>query len=99
MLAVEIAFWGSVLLLGYVYAGYPLLIAAWAGLRRRPLTRRDPGARPTVSVVVVAHNEAGRIAARLENLLALDYPRDRLEILLGSDGSTDATVEIARGSG
>ena len=39
MLAVEIAFWGSVLLLGYVYAGYPLLIAAWAGLRRR-LERR-----------------------------------------------------------
>jgi len=49
-----------------------------------------------LSVVVVAHNEAKRIEKRLENLLALDYPRDRLEILLASDGSTDGTLEIAR---
>jgi cellulose synthase/poly-beta-1,6-N-acetylglucosamine synthase-like glycosyltransferase len=49
-----------------------------------------------VSVVVPAYNEADRIAARIENLLALDYPRDRLEIVIGSDGSTDDTVERAR---
>ena len=87
-------FWASVLLLGYTYLGYPALIWTWAALRSRPfhLSRNEP----TVSLVVVAHNEAERIEARLENLLALDYPRDRLEIVLGSDGSTDGTAERAR---
>jgi hypothetical protein len=51
---------------------------------------------PRVSIVVVAYNEASSIEARLENLLALDYPADRFEILVGSDGSTDDTVERAR---
>jgi cellulose synthase/poly-beta-1,6-N-acetylglucosamine synthase-like glycosyltransferase len=51
---------------------------------------------PRVTIVVVAHNEAACIGPRIENLLALDYPRDRLEIIVGSDGSTDATVERAR---
>jgi len=51
---------------------------------------------PTVSLIVIAHNEGDRIATRIENLLALDYPRDRLEIIIGSDGSTDETVERAR---
>jgi cellulose synthase/poly-beta-1,6-N-acetylglucosamine synthase-like glycosyltransferase len=47
-------------------------------------------------LVVVGHNEATRIEGRLKNLLSLDYPRDRLEILFASDGSTDGTVEVAR---
>src|SRR5437870_2457331 len=87
-------FWASVFLLGYTYLGYPGLIWTWAALRSRPvhLWRKEP----TVSLVVVAYNEAERIEARLENLLALDYPRDRLEIVLGSDGSTDDTAERAR---
>ena len=49
-----------------------------------------------VSVIVAAHNEGACIAARIENLLALDYPPDRLEIIVGSDGSTDDTVTRAR---
>ena len=49
-----------------------------------------------MSVIVVAHDEADRIAARIDNLLALDYPRDRLEILIASDGSTDGTASLAR---
>ena len=90
----EIAFWMSVLLLGYVYVGYPGLIWAWAALR----PRSSPPSRtvPHVSVIVVAHNEAGRIGKRIENLLALDYPQECLEILVGSDGSTDGTAEVAR---
>jgi glycosyltransferase involved in cell wall biosynthesis len=86
--------WLSVALLFYVYAGYPLL----AGLRAR-LTGRSPqqaAIEPTVSIVVVAYNEGARIAARIENLLALDYPRHRFEIVIGSDGSTDDTVARAR---
>ena len=46
-------------------------------------------------MVVVAHNEGHRIGRRIENLLASDYPRERLAIIVGSDGSTDDTVEIA----
>lgn len=49
-----------------------------------------------VSVLVPAHNEAGRIQGKIENLLSLDYPRDRLEILVASDGSTDGTARLAR---
>lgn len=90
----EYVFWASLFLLGYTYLGYPVLIAFWAALApRRP---RPRGAEPTVSVVIVAHNEAARIGRRLENVLSLDYPRDRLEIFLASDGSTDGTVEVAR---
>jgi cellulose synthase/poly-beta-1,6-N-acetylglucosamine synthase-like glycosyltransferase len=58
--------------------------------------RRRAPIEPTVSIIVIAHNEADRIAPRIENLLALDYPRDRLEIVIGSDGSTDDTVQRAR---
>jgi GT2 family glycosyltransferase len=90
----ELIFWTTLLLLVYVYLGYPALAGLRARLRPRP--PHIAPIEPTVSIIVVAHNEAGRIAARIENLLALDYPRKRLEIVVGSDGSTDATVGIAR---
>jgi len=66
----------------------------WASLR--PRTARPGTAEPTVTVMVVAHNEAARITERVDNLLALDYPRDHLDIVIGSDGSADRTVELAR---
>jgi cellulose synthase/poly-beta-1,6-N-acetylglucosamine synthase-like glycosyltransferase len=62
----------------------------------RPLPHTKMPGEPPVTVVVVAYNEAHRIAGRLDNLLALDYPQDKLEIVLASDGSTDDTVERAR---
>lgn len=93
MMAVAI-FWASLLLLLYAYLGYPALIGAWALLRPRPTHAR--AILPTVTIVVVAHNEAGRIGARIENLKALDYPKESLEILIVSDGSTDATAVRAR---
>jgi len=92
--ALEILFWGSAALLAYVYVGYPLLVWAWARLGPRPW-QREP-ITPPVSVLVVARDEERTIEGRLRNLLALDYPPERLEILVGSDGSTDATVAIAR---
>lgn len=91
----EVLFWMSFVLLGYVYVGYPVIAVLRAKLR--PMTRLTAPIEPTVSVIVIAHNEAARIAARIENLLALDYPHVRLEIVVGSDGSTDDTVAIARG--
>lgn len=86
-------FWGALVLMTYVYVGYPLLAAirAWWGPRAR---LRAP-IEPSVSILVTAHNEADRIASRIANLLALDYPIDRLEVVVASDGSTDATVERA----
>ena len=89
-----IVFWAAVALLAYVYLGYPLLAAARAWLFPKP--RRTASIEPLVSVVVSAYNEESRIAARIENLLALEYPREKLEILVASDGSTDGTVRQAR---
>jgi cellulose synthase/poly-beta-1,6-N-acetylglucosamine synthase-like glycosyltransferase len=88
------AFWGAMFLLGYLYAGYPLVAWFRAHVFPRP-HRREPIA-PVVTIVVVAHNEAPTIAARIENLLELDYPADRLDIVIASDGSTDRTVVRAR---
>jgi biofilm PGA synthesis N-glycosyltransferase PgaC len=87
-------FWASLALLAYVYLGYPLLAGLRARLNQQPPQRR--AIEPTVSIVVVAYNEADQIERRIENLLALDYPLERLEVLIGSDGSTDDTAERAR---
>src|SRR5689334_15602779 len=82
-------------LLFYTYFGYPL--ALWA-LTRLIRTKPDstPGAAdwPTVSILISAYNEEAVIAERVENLLELDYPSERLEILIGSDGSADRTTDI-----
>jgi len=87
-------FWVAIALLVYTYVGYPALIGAWARWRPRAAIRADHT--PMISIVIVAHNEGSRIRDRLENLIALDYPRDRVEIVLASDGSDDDTVERAR---
>lgn len=94
MSAAELVFWASLLLLAYTLLGYPLLLRAWAALFPRPL--RSARIEPAVSLVIVAQDEEARMQARLENVLALDYARDRLEITLCSDGSRDQTVARAR---
>jgi glycosyltransferase involved in cell wall biosynthesis len=82
-------FWLAAGALAWTHAGYPLTAAALARLRPRPVRRDD--ATPEVTVVVAAHDEEDVIARRLENLLALDYPPERLDVLVASDGSTDGT--------
>lgn len=86
-----VLFWISAVIVVYVYAGYPALLALWARIvDRRP--RRGAfgaGAWPSLSVVVAARNEAVRLAARVENLIAQRYPGP-IEIIVVSDGSTDA---------
>jgi glycosyltransferase involved in cell wall biosynthesis len=89
-----LVFWVSVLLMAYGNVGYPVLVRLWAAARPRRVQRLP--LQPTVTVLVVAHDEAARIGARIENLLALDYPPDRLDIVVASDGSADATVRRAR---
>ncbi len=94
MLVVEIIFFGSLAAVVYAYAGYPVLVALLARVVGRPVRQSD--ATPRLSVVVAARNEERDIAAKLENTLGLDYPRDAIEIVVVSDGSTDRTDEIVR---
>ncbi len=97
----KLAFWGSAGLLAYTFFGYPALIAVLARGARSGRGRSTGrieifrGREPSVTVVVVAQDEAPRIQARIANLLALDYPPERLDVIVASDGSTDATVEAA----
>jgi cellulose synthase/poly-beta-1,6-N-acetylglucosamine synthase-like glycosyltransferase len=88
----ETIFWGALAIVAYVYVGFPALIYALATVRPR-LVKKAPH-EPTVSFIIAAYNEEKAIAEKIENTLALDYPRDRLEILVASDGSTDRTDEI-----
>jgi cellulose synthase/poly-beta-1,6-N-acetylglucosamine synthase-like glycosyltransferase len=91
---VEIAFWFSALTLFYVYLGYPLLVRALS--HRTPPKPPDGPFLPSVSLIVSAYNEERVIAAKLDNSLLLDYPRDLLEIIVVSDCSDDGTDEIVR---
>ena len=93
---IEILFWLAAVLLVYTHAGYPLLLAAIAGWRRAE--PHAPQELPSVSLIVAAHNEAEVIARKVENARALDYPRDRFELIVSSDGSTDGTIDAARGA-
>lgn len=90
----EVLFWTGLLGATYAYFGYPLLLLIWGKISPRPV-RRGEGASFSVSVVLPVHNEEEQLPDRLENLLDLDFPRGQLEILVISDGSSDATVEIA----
>ena len=89
--ALVILFWTGIFITFYSYLLYPLLLS-W--LQRRTPARAQSGAQAAITVIITARNEARRIAEKLENTLALDYPRELLEIVVASDASTDATDEI-----
>jgi cellulose synthase/poly-beta-1,6-N-acetylglucosamine synthase-like glycosyltransferase len=93
---VTLVFWLSVAVVAYVYAGYPLVLRAGARLRPRNgrLQTPDVDLEPPVSIVIAARNEGHRIAARIDNLLSLDYPADKRQIIVVSDGSTDDTLHV-----
>ena len=101
------AFWGSIAALVYAQAGYPLLLAAIARVRGRrgadgdaaPRPEPQTTAEPVVSLIVAAHREADVIAGKVANALALDWPRDRLEVIVACDGSPDDTPARARAAG
>jgi glycosyltransferase involved in cell wall biosynthesis len=100
MTALEVVFWVSAALLLYTQLGYPLLLAALA--RARGAARFAwPADRPlpSVSVIVAAYAEEAVIGARVANLLALAFPRERLEIIVACDGSPDETASRARAAG
>lgn len=90
----SILFWIAVFLIVYTYIGFPIgvvLRGLWFG---RPYKHQELTDLPTVSIVISAYNEAKSIAAKLDNILSLQYPRDRINVVIASDGSTDGTDEI-----
>jgi cellulose synthase/poly-beta-1,6-N-acetylglucosamine synthase-like glycosyltransferase len=93
-LIVELVFWLAAFFVVYVYVAYPALLGLWARLAPRPVSSRDTT--PPVSIIIAARNEADRIGPRLDNLLALDYPRWLVQLIVVSDGSTDGTAEVLR---
>ncbi len=92
-----IVFCFSILLIGYTFFGYPLLLFVVSRFVDRKVKRGKTT--PDVTVVIPVHNEENQIRAKLENCLRFDYPRDRLRLVVVSDNSTDGTVEIARSFG
>jgi cellulose synthase/poly-beta-1,6-N-acetylglucosamine synthase-like glycosyltransferase len=95
-IAIEALFWFSISVLGYVYFAYPLII--WMISLRPSRTVQPPASfEPTVCVFITANDEAQVIAAKLRNTLALDYPADKLDVVVASDGSIDGTNEIVQG--
>jgi len=92
--AAEILFWLSALALFYTYVGYPLLVTVLATLR--PLKVARANYQPSLTIIITAYNEERALAAKLENTLALNYPREFIEIIVASDCSSDETDAITQ---
>lgn len=90
----QIIFWTSCAALIYVYVGYPLFV--YLVSRLRPLEVKKSFLEPTVTVLITAYNEERDIRAKLENTFQIDYPKEKLEILVASDCSSDKTDEIVK---
>jgi cellulose synthase/poly-beta-1,6-N-acetylglucosamine synthase-like glycosyltransferase len=93
MTVIIVLFWASLALLAWTHVVYPAVARGAARVRERCVRKED--VEPTVTVVVAAYNEESVIARRIENLLELDYPREKLRLVVTSDASSDRTEEIA----
>ncbi len=111
-MSADLIFWLAIALAGYTFAGYPALALVLAKVQRKSTAAdlahgRSPkstdeslvDATPPVTVVLAARNECGRLRGRIENLLASDYPADRIDILIVDDGSDDGSCEVVRSLG
>lgn len=97
MIAVAVLVWACLALVAWSYLAYPFVVFALARGAKPPAPGREAGKPlPRAAVIVAAYNEERDIGERIANLLGQDYPADRLAILVGSDGSRDRTVEIAK---
>jgi len=90
----EALFWSSFIYITYVYMGYPLLLVAWRRLARRPVHKRYQ--EPSVSLVIAMHNERLHVERRMRNVRELDYPADKLRVIVSLDGPTDGTDTLVR---
>lgn len=89
-----VLFWICVLLIVYVYAGYPFLVFLFSSIRKEQKSYSFTA--PSVTILIAAYNEENVIGAKLENCLALDYPREKLQILVAVDGVEDRTADVVR---
>ena len=96
LLADAYIFWLSVAVVVYTYVGYPVFIAVLARIRGRRSRETTAAFLPFVTLIIPAHNEERWIRHKIENTLELEYPRELLQIVIASDGSSDRTVDIAR---
>lgn len=87
-------FWGALTLIGYAYVGFPIIVLLRGALRSRPPQRA--AITPSATVLIAARNEVDAIGARIENLLACEYPKSLLEIIVVSDGSQDGTNDVVQ---
>lgn len=87
-------FWISAALIGYIFAGYPAIVWVISRFIRKPVKKGDY--LPTVTMIIAAYNEASVIKQKIENTIAIDYPREKFEIIVFSDGSTDHTDAIVK---
>jgi len=92
MVLLKILFFVSIVLLGYVYVGYPILVFLIAKLKNKKV--RKGVFQPYISILIAAYNEESHIEETIRNKLNLNYPREKMEIIVISDGSTDRTEEI-----
>jgi len=90
----EVVFWTALGVVLYTYAGYPLVLGLLRTVLRRPV--KVAPIEPFVSILVPAYNEARVLAEKIRNVLAIDYPADRFELVVAVDGASDASGEIAR---
>lgn len=90
----KIIFWASLIILFYIYLGYPILLIFLSFIRNKPV--RKDNIEPSISIIIPAYNEEAVIEAKIKNVLSLDYPKEKLEIIVASDGSTDRTTNIAK---
>jgi cellulose synthase/poly-beta-1,6-N-acetylglucosamine synthase-like glycosyltransferase len=97
--AVEVIFWVAAGLIVYTHVGYPLALAVFARLRSPSAPPAPATELPSVSLIVPAHDEEAVIAGKVRDALALDYPRELLEVIVASDGSADATAARAEAAG
>jgi len=99
MLVATVLFWTAWGLIFYTYCVFPVLLALFARRRRKPfppLSTLTDAELPRVAMVVAAYNEARDLPAKLANTQQIDYPRDRFQLVIGSDGSSDGTAEQLR---
>lgn len=92
MLLAEVVFWVALAFVAYTFVAFPLIL--WIRAKCFPCPVRCGAIEPDVTLIVVAHNEAENMRRRIENILALDYPAEQLNVLIVSDGSDDGTNEI-----
>ncbi len=90
----KLLFWTSLIFISYTYIGYPVLLLIWAKIFPQQIHKSNPKEYPTISVLIAAKDEENNIGSRIENLLAQNYPKDKIEIIIISDGSKDRTNEI-----